>query len=190
MSAPGWDLDLPSDMPTDLPPPTDRPVQVYTLLFVRKDGRLLMGRKARGFGTGKWNGFGGKVDRGKETIDEAALRELKEEAGVEGLGLRRRGVLFFWFDPEHEKKLMEVHLYQCDDFVGEYAESEEMHPIQWWDERALPAPEMWADDEHWMPFFLEGSPLLGCFQFGDLSTILRKCVVRVSEEHLALYRHH
>jgi len=43
---------------------------------------LLLGLKMRGFGVGKWNGFGGKVERG-ESIRQAAVRECKEEAGVE-----------------------------------------------------------------------------------------------------------
>ena len=45
----------------------------YTLLFVRKDDEILLGMKKRGFGTGKWNGFGGKIEAG-ETIEQAAVR--------------------------------------------------------------------------------------------------------------------
>ena len=36
--------------------------------------------KKRGFGVGKWNGFGGKVEAG-ETVVEAAAREVTEECG-------------------------------------------------------------------------------------------------------------
>lgn len=43
--------------------------------------RILLGLKKRGFGAGKWNGFGGKVEKG-ETIEAAALRELEEESGL------------------------------------------------------------------------------------------------------------
>jgi hypothetical protein len=43
---------------------------------------VLLGLKQRGFGTGKWNGFGGKVEKGEE-IRDAAVREMKEEAGIE-----------------------------------------------------------------------------------------------------------
>ena len=39
---------------------------------------MLLGMKKRGFGTGKWNGFGGKVEVG-ETVADAAQRELEEE---------------------------------------------------------------------------------------------------------------
>jgi len=44
--------------------------------------RLLLGMKKRGFGAGKWNGFGGKIEVG-ETPRAAAIREMKEEACVE-----------------------------------------------------------------------------------------------------------
>lgn len=33
-----------------------------TLLFLRKDGRILLAMKKRQFGTGKWNGVKGKVE--------------------------------------------------------------------------------------------------------------------------------
>ena len=37
--------------------------------------------KKRGFGEGKYNGFGGKI-KDKETIEAAAIRELYEETEV------------------------------------------------------------------------------------------------------------
>ena len=36
--------------------------------------------KKRGFGVGKWNGFGGKL-HANETMVECAARELHEESG-------------------------------------------------------------------------------------------------------------
>ncbi len=54
--------------------------RLYTLVFLldgdRDRDRVLLGMKKRGFGAGKWNGFGGKVDPG-ETIVEAAARWLQ-----------------------------------------------------------------------------------------------------------------
>ena len=47
--------------------------KVYTLTVIRDKGKLLLGYKKRGFGTGKINGFGGKVEQG-ETIMAAAIR--------------------------------------------------------------------------------------------------------------------
>lgn len=47
--------------------------KLLTLLFVLKPGKVLLGMKKRGFGEGRWNGFGGKVQL-DETIEEAAKR--------------------------------------------------------------------------------------------------------------------
>src|SRR3989338_6433965 len=62
--------------------------KILTLCLVQKDGRVLLGMKKRGFGMGKWNGFGGKVDAG-ETVEEAAKRELFEEAGISVVNIEK-----------------------------------------------------------------------------------------------------
>ena len=49
------------------------PNKLLTLLFVLKPGQVLLGLKKRGFGEGRWNGFGGKVQP-DEAIEEAAIR--------------------------------------------------------------------------------------------------------------------
>ncbi len=49
------------------------PNKLLTLLFVLEPGRVLLGLKKRGFGVGRWNGFGGKVEVG-ESIEEGAIR--------------------------------------------------------------------------------------------------------------------
>jgi 8-oxo-dGTP diphosphatase/2-hydroxy-dATP diphosphatase len=47
--------------------------KLLTLAFLLERNRVLLGFKKRGFGMGKWNGFGGKVESG-ETIECAAKR--------------------------------------------------------------------------------------------------------------------
>ena len=47
--------------------------KVLTLVLIRESTRVLLGMKKRGFGQGRWNGFGGKVEKG-ETILQAAVR--------------------------------------------------------------------------------------------------------------------
>ena len=114
--------------------------------------RILLGMKKRGFGEGKYNGFGGKVEAG-ETIEAAAKRELLEEANVslaDG-SLEKRGVLtFFW---EGQSSVMQIHLFSADtaDMRGEPAESTEMRP-EWFDLAGLPYDQMWEDDQHWFPW--------------------------------------
>ena len=47
--------------------------KLLTLVFVFNGGKILLGMKKRGFGAGRWNGFGGKVDS-TETIEAGAKR--------------------------------------------------------------------------------------------------------------------
>ena len=75
-----------------------------TLCFpVDTKGRILLGRKKRGFGVSKWNGFGGKIEPG-ETFRQCAVRELQEETGLQTKAedLELVGLLDFRFTAEPE----------------------------------------------------------------------------------------
>ena len=137
-----------------------------TLCFLLRDDRVLLAMKKRGFGTGKWNGVGGKVAEG-EDVAAAAVREIKEEIGVAVAleDLERVGILDFDFSDEHE------WAQTCTVFIarrweGEPAESEEMRP-QWYGKGALPYDDMWVDDPHWLPLVLAGKKVKGRFLFED-----------------------
>lgn len=144
----------------------------YTLVFVRKvepDGRkmVLLGMKKRGFGAGKWNGFGGKIEEG-ENIEEGAKRELLEECSLHATSLTRRGYIVF--DMEESNKMLKVHVFETFDFTGEEVESGEMKP-QWFEEVAIPYDNMWPDDTLWLPQVLAGNTILGRFEYSDDDTI-------------------
>ncbi|XP_078221898.1 uncharacterized protein LOC118150622 [Callithrix jacchus] len=47
--------------------------RLSTLVLVLQPQQVLLGMKKRGFGAGRWNGFGGKVQEG-ETTEEGAKR--------------------------------------------------------------------------------------------------------------------
>jgi len=64
--------------------------------LINNQGEVLLQFKRRGFGVGKWNGPGGKVETGEE-LEQAVIREVKEETGLEASDLKkngRAGVLF------------------------------------------------------------------------------------------------
>lgn len=142
--------------------------KVLTLCLVTEDGKVLLGMKKRGFGAGRWNGFGGKVGA-EESIEDAACRELFEEAGITATRIEKRGVMLFDFvgDPE----VLEVHLYHVAAYQGVPAESEEMAP-KWFRHAEIPFEQMWPDDRHWMPRFLNGERFRGVFHFEDQNTLL------------------
>jgi 8-oxo-dGTP diphosphatase/2-hydroxy-dATP diphosphatase len=143
---------------------------VTTLCIVHQHPRVLLGMKKRGFGMGRWNGFGGKIKDG-ESIEDAARREIQEEAGIEIKNLDKVGIVHFEFKGNPE--ILEVHIFRSDDFTGEPIESEEMKP-EWFFIDEIPFTEMWPDDIHWMPLFLKRKKFKGKFLFGEGDRILEK----------------
>jgi 8-oxo-dGTP diphosphatase / 2-hydroxy-dATP diphosphatase len=150
---------------------------ITTLCIIHQHPRILLGMKKRGFGMGRWNGFGGKVLEG-ETIEEAAKREMQEESGIEIQNLNKVGFMEFEFEGNPE--IIEVHVFKSDDFKGELIESEEMKP-QWFHINEIPFDKMWPDDLHWMPFFLKGKKFKGRFLFGESDVILKQELIEVEK---------
>ncbi|MBT4516677.1 MAG: 8-oxo-dGTP diphosphatase [Candidatus Komeilibacteria bacterium] len=141
---------------------------VLTLVLITKNNKILLGLKKRGFGMGKFNGFGGKLEAG-ETIEEAARRELFEESSLEVKSLEKIAVIdFSWQNKEQD---LEVHVFHCDNFVGEPEESEEMKP-EWFDIDNIPYKKMWDDDQYWFPVFLEGKKFKADFLFNKSDKII------------------
>jgi len=137
---------------------------------------ICLAMKKRGFGMGRWNGAGGKVEAG-ETIEAAAKREVREEIGVDLIDLRKIAELTFTF-PHNPSWDQLVHVYFSGAWNGEPMESEEMRP-QWFSVHNIPFREMWPDDEYWLPFCIEGKLLRASFSFGEGDTILEKEVIIV-----------
>jgi len=133
-----------------------------TLLFLRRDNQILLAMKKRGFGVGKWNGVGGKVEPG-ETYEQGATRECQEEIGVTPLSLQAVGELHFFDVPDVEHY---CHVYVTEAWNGEPLESEEMRP-QWFDTDAIPYAQMWPDDERWLPLLLAGKQFQGTIVVAD-----------------------
>lgn len=135
--------------------------KVLTLCIVVKNDEVLLGMKKRGFGVGRWNGFGGKIDEG-ETVEQGALRELEEEVGIEAAKIQKIGIIEFSF--ENDPKILEIHIFKVNEFKGEPTESEEMKP-QWFSLDQIPFEQMWSDDKYWLPMLLEGKFFTGSFLF-------------------------
>ncbi len=145
------------------------------LLFVVRAERILLIRKKRGFGAGKINGPGGKIDLG-ETALQSALRETHEELGIHPLGAEQRGELHFQFRDGYSLHCVVFH---APDFSGEPRETDEAIPL-WTPLDQIPYEEMWADDRHWLPLLIRGDHFHGYFEFDNERLLHRKIVVRGS----------
>lgn len=151
-----------------------------TLLFLRSGDQILLALKKRGFGMGKWNGVGGKIEAG-ETLEQALVRETVEEIGITPHSWSAVGELDFVQDAETDDPWhMYVYAYICDDWLGEPAESEEMNP-KWFHIEDIPYGDMWDDDPFWLPYVLDGKKVTGEFTF-DINDRLLTHDVRIVEE--------
>lgn len=131
-----------------------------TILFIIKDGNILLIEKKRGLGAGKINGPGGKIDPG-ETPLVAAIRETQEELCITPISPRKLGELkFSMSDCPH----IHCHVYRADDYIGTPTETDEAVPV-WTAIDSIPYHRMWEDDQHWLPMLLENQSFLGRFVF-------------------------
>ena len=138
-----------------------------TLCFpVDAAGRILLGRKKRGFGVSKWNGFGGKLEKG-ETFRQCAVRELWEETGLQAKGedLELVGLLDFRFIAAPELNHL-GYVYFVRSYEGIITETEEMEP-KWFSAESLPYEQMWKGDKTWIPLLLTGKRIKGTVTFAE-----------------------
>ena len=83
--------------------------KIQTVVMIYQPPKVLLGKKKRCFGTGRWNGFGGKVEEG-ETIEESAKRETREEAGIDVSDLEKVGIIEFEFQDSYNPEKTSVIL--------------------------------------------------------------------------------
>lgn len=136
-----------------------------TLCFpVRSDGMILLGRKKRGFGVQKWNGFGGKIEK-NETFRQCAIRELWEETGLTARPDDLALVAFLDFQYVAAPELNHIgYVYFLRTYEGTPAASEEMEP-QWFRPEQFPYDHMWKGDRTWLPMILAGRKIKGTVVF-------------------------
>jgi len=150
-----------------------------TLLFLRRGDEVLLAMKKRGFGAGRWNGVGGKLDPG-ETIEQAMIRECQEEIGITPVEYHKIVEHDFILDSEGQDPWhMYGHTYICTEWEGEPVETEEMAP-QWFKIGDIPYDEMWQDDRYWMPQVFDGKLLKTIFTFDENDNMLTQEITEVA----------
>ncbi len=146
------------------------------LLVKKNQGKkeILLAMKKRGFGFGKWNGVGGKLnlEKGDKNIVDAAIRETEEEIKVKIKDLEKVALLNFYF-PYNQEWNQDVHVFLIKNWQGEPVESEEMLP-KWFKIKEIPFEQMWDDDKFWLPRILEGKKLKAKFIFKKGEKIAEK----------------
>jgi mutator protein MutT len=134
-----------------------------TLLIIKKDDKILLGEKKRGFAKGTLNGIGGKQDPG-ETNEQAMIRETQEEIGVTPVEYELMGTVHFDMYYKGEHSSLYMNIYSCTKYHGKPLETEEIIPA-WYDINNIPYEKMLQDDKLWMPLFLKNQKFVGKVKF-------------------------
>ena len=130
------------------------PTERCVLTYVTDGDKILLINKKTGLGKGYINAPGGHIEI-EETKTEAAIRETKEETGLDVSKSTWSGTL----------------IDECD----------ETKPF-WTDISALDYSSMWEDDRLWLPLALSGKKFSGYFIFDDLEMLDSKVVEEDDEE--------
>ena len=127
-----------------------------TLCYIEQDGKYLMlhrVKKKNDINHDKWIGIGGKFEE-KESPEDCALREVKEETGLTLTSSAYRGLVTFVSD-QYETEYM--HLFTADGFTGELIDCDE-GTLEWVDKALVPTLPTWAGDRIFLDLLARDVP--------------------------------
>ena len=127
-----------------------------TLCYIIKDGSCLMlhrTKKENDQSHDKWLGIGGKFED-KESPEDCALREIKEETGFDVINYRYRGIVTFISDVWETEYM---HLFTVTDFRGEIIECDE-GDLEWIKLDDLLKLPMWEGDKIFLNLLASDAP--------------------------------
>ncbi len=135
-----------------------------TLCYIRKDGKTLMLhriKKPNDIHANKWNGLGGKMEKG-ETPEDGVIRELLEESGLILKNPRLKGLLTFpEFDGLND---WYAFVFTAHEFDGNLIDSNEGR-LEWIaDDQLLNLP-LWEGDRIFLPWLDKKSFFSGRFVY-------------------------
>lgn len=142
-------------------------MKLATLCYLRKNNQTLMlhrVKKENDMHKGKWNGLGGKLESG-ESPEECAVREVKEESGLDVRNPRFKGVLTFPAFSKNEDWY--VFLFVIHDFAGALIEDSAEGNLEWIDDDKLFDLPLWEGDKIFLKWLHQDSFFSAKFVYKD-----------------------
>ena len=143
-------------------------MKLATLCYIqdkKTNSTLMLHRvkKENDYHHGKWNGLGGKFEPG-ESPEECAVREIKEESGLNVKSIKMKGFITFpIFDGIED---WHVFVFVIDDFDGELIDSNEGN-LGWIPNEELININLWEGDKYFIPWLFEDNFFSAKFIYED-----------------------
>lgn len=151
-------------------------------LYKEEEKQILLGLKIGKIGKGRWNGYGGGIEKG-ESPRVTAVRELMEETKgtiASPDALEKIAIVDFHNTKSNgEKFVCRVHAYLVKEWFGEPQNTKEMANPSWFDVSRLPLDKMMPADRDWLPSALQGRKVMARAYLGPFQKeLLRPTVVK------------
>ena len=126
-----------------------------TMIYLKKDDCYLLlyrNKKKNDINHNKWIGVGGRREK-NESIDECAIRETKEETGLDVHSLSCAGEVLF---VDKNNQIM-MYVYEITDFSGQLIECDE-GDLKWIPIKDIYNYPMWEGDKAFLPKVINHEP--------------------------------
>ena len=131
-------------------------MKITSLCYIEQNGKYLMLHrtvKENDENKDKWIGVGGKFED-RESPEECAVREIKEETGLNARKLDFRGIVTFVSDKWPTEYM---HLFTCTDFDGDIIKCDEGE-LEWIDKNDLSGLNLWEGDKIFLRLIADKRP--------------------------------
>ena len=128
-----------------------------TLFYLERDGQYLMLHRVKkevDANRDKWIGIGGKFED-RESPEDCALREVREETGLTMTDYRNRGIGTFVSDRWPTEYM---RLFTCTGGTGTVNQDCDEGELAWIGKRDLLALPMWAGDKIFLELLYSDAP--------------------------------
>jgi 8-oxo-dGTP diphosphatase len=134
-----------------------------SLCYLVKGEKILLGEKKDKIGKGKLNGYGGGLED-RETFEECAIRELREESGgvtATVNNLEKIAIVHFHnTKSDGQMFTCTVHVFLVHVWFGLPVATKELSNLQWYLKDTLPYHLMMPADRDWLSLAICGKKII------------------------------
>lgn len=129
-----------------------RKISHTVLCYIERNNKYLMllrNKRKNDYNKDKWIGIGGHIID-KEEPEDALVREVKEETGLDLLDYKPRGIIYF-----HDTNYLEImYLYTSNSFTGFVTPCDE-GTLKWQDKDKIFSLNIWEGDKYFLKEMME-----------------------------------